>query len=75
MKKYEQENKFLFSLESSAILESLHRKKFFSPIHGIEVEIYGTLILGNGSVLQKIKSDEAILYWWQEYEYQKERVA
>lgn len=65
--------KALFSSEAIALLADLNQKKFFSPAHETSVEVQGTLLLVNGSVVEELRSDEAVLYWWQEYEFQKGR--
>lgn len=66
---------FLISQENIALLTDLNNKTFFSPIFQIEVTVVGNQVFHSSKLLTYITSDDDVLLWWLEYQYQRERCA
>lgn len=65
----------LISQENIALLTDLDNKTFFSPIFQIAVTVVGNQIFHGSKSLTYITSDDDVLLWWLEYQYQAERCA
>ena len=75
MKKYFPQAQPQFSVEYLDLLADLNNQTFFSPIYQVTITIVGLQVLCGSRVLTHITSDDDVLLWHLEREYQRERCA